>query len=192
MVCAMTSYANRYSHMVLTGAYASEAERYHAITTALKWVSVAEAFGMFSGTCTRVSVCLFLLRIFNAVRAWRLGLYVIMAFVVAIVIPIEVSIFAQCSPTQKLWDPLVHGRCWSPAINVHIGYFNGGKRPWTTIWNDLPSFVTSMEIRANDVSATSTLCDWTLATLPIVFLWNVQMKRKVKIGICCLMGLGYL
>ena len=129
LVCAMTTYANHYSHMVLIVEYVSEAEKYHAISTALKWVSIAEFFGMLSGTCTRVSVCLFLLRIFNAVRAWRWGLYGIMAFVVAIVIPIEVSIFGQCSPSRKLWDPLMPGSCWSPTINVHLGYFNGGKRP---------------------------------------------------------------
>ena len=33
--------------------------------------------------------------------------------------------------------------------------------------------------------------DWFLATLPIAFIWNVQIKLKKKLGICALMSLGY-
>lgn len=41
-------------------------------------------------------------------------------------------------------------------------------------------------------SGASVLCDWTLATLPVVFLWDIQMRVRVKTGICVLMGMGYL
>ena len=40
--------------------------------------------------------------------------------------------------------------------------------------------------------AVAILCDWALASLPIVFLWNVQMSIKLKAGICVLMGMGFL
>ncbi len=45
---------------------------------------------------------------------------------------------------------------------------------------------------ADTMSAVSALCDWILATLPVVFVWNIQMKTRVKVGICVLMGMGYL
>lgn len=40
--------------------------------------------------------------------------------------------------------------------------------------------------------AVAVLCDWTLASLPIVFMWNLQMSVKLKAGICFLMGMGFL
>lgn len=40
--------------------------------------------------------------------------------------------------------------------------------------------------------AASVLCDWILATLPVVFMWNIQMRTRLKVGICFLMGMGYL
>ena len=44
-----------------------------------------------------------------------------------------------------------------------------------------------------DVSiGVSAFCDWILNILPMAFLWNVQMRLRVKIGICLLIGLGYL
>lgn len=41
-------------------------------------------------------------------------------------------------------------------------------------------------------TAVAVLCDWTLASLPIVFLWNLQMSTKLKVGICLLMSMGFL
>ena len=40
--------------------------------------------------------------------------------------------------------------------------------------------------------AVAVLCDWTLASLPIVFMWNLQMSTKLKAGICLLMSMGFL
>ena len=42
-----------------------------------------------------------------------------------------------------------------------------------------------------DVAA-AVSCDWALASLPIVFMWEVQMSIKKKLGICMLMSLGFL
>ena len=33
--------------------------------------------------------------------------------------------------------------------------------------------------------------DFILATLPIIFLWNIKIKKTIKFGICGLMALGY-
>lgn len=36
----------------------------------------------------------------------------------------------------------------------------------------------------------SALCDLILALYPIVFFWSVRLDRRVKLGLCVLMGLG--
>lgn len=34
--------------------------------------------------------------------------------------------------------------------------------------------------------------DWTLAILPAVLLWNIQMKARVKASVACILGLAAL
>jgi len=38
----------------------------------------------------------------------------------------------------------------------------------------------------------SASCDLALALYPIVFLWPVKLRMRVKIGLCVLMGLGVM
>ena len=40
--------------------------------------------------------------------------------------------------------------------------------------------------------AVAVSCDWVLASLPIVFMREIQMTVKKKLGICILMSLGFL
>ena len=40
--------------------------------------------------------------------------------------------------------------------------------------------------------AAAVFCDWALASLPVVFMWDLQMNPKLKAGICVLMGMGFL
>ena len=42
------------------------------------------------------------------------------------------------------------------------------------------------------LAAAAALIDLMLAFLPIYFLWDVQISTRVKLGICCLTGLGVL
>lgn len=70
---------------------------------------------------------------------------------------------AQCTPVLKLWDPEIPGKCWPPKKQMAMRIFQ---------------------------EVASTFCDLVFLSLPIVFLWNFQISRKNKIGICSLMGLG--
>ncbi|MCJ1235199.1 hypothetical protein MMC14_003166 [Varicellaria rhodocarpa] len=40
-------------------------------------------------------------------------------------------------------------------------------------------------------SAVAFFCDWWLASLPIVFVWNVRIDARTTIGICLLVGFGF-
>ena len=44
----------------------------------------------------------------------------------------------------------------------------------------------------NRDKAANALADFILAFLPTVFMWDVQMKIRTKVGICILMGMGVL
>ena len=44
----------------------------------------------------------------------------------------------------------------------------------------------------NSDKAANALADILLAFLPIVFLWDSQMNKRTKIGVCILMGMGIL
>ena len=123
----MTSGTVHYISLYLEGGYSKKAEALHGVILALKWSQIALPIGIFSGFCTRLSICLFLLRIFRTKREWRWGLYAVMVFATVVIVPTIVSLLARCSPVQKLWDPLLPGNCWAPQTVIAIGYFNGGK-----------------------------------------------------------------
>lgn len=56
------------------------------------------------------------------------------------------------------------GRCWPPEVGTKVGLYNG---------------------------VISVFIDWLLATLPIAFLWDMQLSRKAKVGVCVLMAMGF-
>ncbi|CAD6567800.1 MAG: hypothetical protein ASARMPRED_001148 [Alectoria sarmentosa] len=134
------------------------------LSQAIKWQYISQIVLILSTMFTKVSICFFLLRIFGTKPMWKRGLYAIMAFAVVTNISSASIVLAQCSPVQKLWDPLMPGTCWGPDTEISIGDYNG---------------------------AVSVFCDWALASLPIVFMWNLQMSIKLKVGICVLMGMGF-
>ena len=131
---------------------------------ALEYFYITELLATLSAMFTRLSICIFLFRIFSTKKYWRWGLYATITFVLVTQIPLAPILFLQCQPVQKNWNPTVQGKCWSPHVQRSISDFNG---------------------------VVSVLGDWVLATLPIVFLWNVQMSSRIKAGICCLMGMGF-
>lgn len=73
--------------------------------------------------------------------------------------------FIQCTPVEKLWNPMAEGSCWDPRINVGFGIFAG---------------------------AYSALMDMMLSLIPWAIVWNLQMKRREKLGVAVAMSMGIL
>ena len=96
-------------------------------TQALKWQYLTEWVTAFSLFFTRISICLFLLRIFGAIRYWRRILYCAIAFMTLTNISSIILVMTQCTPMRKSWDPLVHGKCVSSGAVTFTAYYNGGK-----------------------------------------------------------------
>lgn len=77
-----------------------------------------------------------------------------------------VLILAQCPNYATLWDPIGNpGKCWSPSVQANFGYFQG---------------------------ATNSLTDIALTIIPSVIMYNLQIARKLKIGLSVLLGLSSL
>ena len=149
---------------------------------ATKWNRVGQMPLVISTMFTKLSISLFLYRIFATKRVWRWALYPIIVLNIIGNLASFTTILPQCSPVDKLWNPTVPGNCWDPKTQIDIGLFQGGK-----------SFCPKHFIDKTNISqAVSVFCDFVLAFLPIVFLWNIHIKAHIKLGICVLMGLGFL
>lgn len=157
----MTSLTVHYTLLYLTGDYSTMAEADHDVNSALTWSLISAPIGIFSGLCTRLSICLSLLRIFRTTRKWRWSLYIVMFFTTAVIIPGIVTVLAQCSPVKKLWNPLLPGTCWSTQTVVKIGYFNGGKHLMNKSFPIDPSLSIHQE-RRHSVTGHLLLCQSSL------------------------------
>ena len=98
-----------------------------AFTQVVKWQYLAEILTSSSLFFARISICLFLLRIFGPARYWRRILYCAMAFITLINVSSIMMVITQCRPLRKNWDPLGDGKCVSSTVLIFIGYYNGGK-----------------------------------------------------------------
>ncbi|KAL8788429.1 MAG: hypothetical protein Q9213_001652 [Squamulea squamosa] len=115
---------------------------------------------------SKMSICLFLLRL-SSFRKIRLGLHAMNIFLVTSHVPLTFLIIFQCSPISKYWhNPLEGpGYCFSKATVETIIIIQG---------------------------IFSIVSDFVLAAFPIVLLWNVQLNKRTKVGLCMLMGLGVI
>lgn len=87
------------------------------------------------------------------------GLQVISAIVSILIV------FFLCSPTEKLWNPTVPGRCLNPNVLNYFSYW---------------------------LSAYTTVTDFVLAIIPISVFWRLRMRFSAKLGVCIMMGLTML
>lgn len=80
----------------------------------VKWNYVTEFFLFFIICLTKISICLFILRIKNT--GWlKWFLYALMAGLVVTTLVCEVILFAQCRPIRTWWDRSA-GTCWDLTI----------------------------------------------------------------------------
>ena len=82
---------------------------------------------IFSTLFSRLSGCLFLLRIFTVNIYWRWTLYSIIALTTATNFASATIVLLQCQPLAKLWDQSVSGTCWTPEARLAVRQYQGGK-----------------------------------------------------------------
>lgn len=111
---------------------------------------------------TKVSICLFLIRIPNS-KPLRVPLQWAVAFLLFSNTILTTLWIMQCQPVHAAWDG--QGRCMSRS--------------------DLEGIVLAQAI-------ISVVSDFVFATLPILFLWRVQVDFTTKAGLWLLMCLGFI
>lgn len=80
----------------------------------LKWAYITEFFLFLIICLTKISICLFVLRI--KPFGWlKWCLYALMTGLVVSTLLCEIILFAQCQPLHAFWDR-ISGKCWEPAI----------------------------------------------------------------------------
>ncbi|KAF4428925.1 hypothetical protein F53441_14038 [Fusarium austroafricanum] len=118
----------------------------------------------FYASCTvpiKASICVTMLRICGARRRFVWTLWGLIAITVITSIIFILATANICHPIETLWGG-AKGVC-NTKLNSSIGFF---------------------------FSAISIVVDWSLAILPALLLWKVQMKNKVKIPVIFMLSLG--
>ncbi|KAJ6115425.1 hypothetical protein N7486_001203 [Penicillium sp. IBT 16267x] len=134
------------------------------ITHAIKWNWICQSLGILATATGKLAIVAFLQQIHGPDSRKKViflwGVGISNLVVNCITI---VLIWIQCDPSAKLWNNALPGSCDGIVRNQQAAYFQ---------------------------SSYSALCDLILALYPVMFFWNVRLNRRVKVGLCCLMGLG--
>ncbi|MCJ1386799.1 hypothetical protein MMC17_009926 [Xylographa soralifera] len=113
---------------------------------------------------TKISICLFLLRI-TISKAFIRPLQVAIVILVLSNVILTVLWAVQCNPVALAWDLTQQGTCFSVV--------------------QIDNIILAQAI-------ISIVSDFFLAAFPILILRHVQINMRVKVGLCLLMGLGVI
>ena len=97
------------------------------IAQATEWNRMSGMPFVLSTMFTRLSISIFLYRLFATKKAAKWALYPIIVINVAENIVAFTTIPAQCRPVQKLWSPDTPGTCWDLKVETDIRLLQGGK-----------------------------------------------------------------
>lgn len=161
-------------------------------TKAIKYTILSETAFTLSLACSKLSICLFLLRIFKKTtgdKGKRIFLHSTMGLLFLTTVICVSQLVGQCRPAQKLWNPTVPGSCEDPSVQVKFGYFNGGEVSLSRILSVLHVESYSADSKHKVVAA---WVDFSLAAFPISFVKDLQLSMTEKIALCSLLSFGVL
>lgn len=131
---------------------------------AMYWELCAQpAAAMAIGTA-KVTVAVFLMRIINA-RWQRNVLWFCITLMMILSVLLSISLFAQCTPVQSIWDPRLAAERVCTFDMVTMAYIACS---WAAVM------------------------DFFLAIFPWIVLRNLNMKRKERLTICASLSLGVM
>lgn len=113
---------------------------------------------------TKVSICLFLLRIPVETHLIR-PLQVTIAVLVVSNVILTILWIVQCRPLAAAWNSFIQGHCFSEG--------------------ELQRIIIAQAL-------ISIISDFMLAIFPVFILWKVQISPRVKAGLCALMSMGLI
>ena len=110
-------------------------------------------------------------------------MYVLIGFMVLFSSVFVFLFIGICRPLKAYWDVGVNGWCFSNPQVESIVIAQGGM---------LPALSSKCYFTDSFPAVLSIVTDLVCAALPSIFLRNVQINRKTKIGLCILMSLGVM
>ncbi|KAL3470361.1 hypothetical protein BJX99DRAFT_50999 [Aspergillus californicus] len=132
---------------------------------ALHWSWVFQLLAIAASMLGKVAIIAFLVQIRGRHERKPWFLFSVAAAVLAVNITVLGTILGQCMPMAKLWDDDLPGSCGGRVVNQNYSFFQG-------------SF--------------NSFLDALLACYPVHLFWKLQMKRRIKIALSVLMGLGWI
>ncbi|KAL3470531.1 hypothetical protein BJX99DRAFT_251135 [Aspergillus californicus] len=127
-----------------------------------RYSSISQTLAIMACTLGKTSFAVTLLRI--VVARWMTCLLWFVIITMNIVnILAALFVFVQCKDPRTNWDSSIQSECWPDYVFTNFSLF---------------------------VGAYSGAQDFLLALLPWAILWNLQMRKKEKIGVAFAMSLG--
>lgn len=104
---------------------------YYLSQTQLEIYAKAVTVGLWiigpATACSRISIAIFLLRVVNPGRRWRIFLYGLIIFMGVTFVAQSISSIFRCVPVQKQWDSSAPGTCWSGEASHAFDFWQGSK-----------------------------------------------------------------
>ncbi|KAK6210861.1 hypothetical protein LQW54_005736 [Pestalotiopsis sp. IQ-011] len=95
------------------------------MTAVVEFDYLSQPWLTMSSTLSKVSICLFFLRLVSRIRAWKIVLGAQASMLVLVALIYCFTTFLQCRPLEKLWNVSVDGECWGMEVQHGIEYFQG-------------------------------------------------------------------
>ncbi|KAG9240188.1 hypothetical protein BJ878DRAFT_527641 [Calycina marina] len=128
----------------------------------IKYFFIAEFFYASSAVAIKYSIAITLLRIATARRSFTYIIWLLIFISIAAAIVFIAGIANICYPITTLWGETPNGSC-NLELNSNVSFF---------------------------FSAVEILTAWSLAILPAVLLWNIQMKTSIKASVATILGMA--
>ena len=132
-------------------------------------------------TWGRLSFILLMLQLFGTNKWSRRALWSLFAIQFIFNGIVVCCLYVQCKDIRSLWDFSIPSTCWNADVQtVSV------QSSWP------PSIYLTLQYLGYAHTAFNGATDLFLTCLPATILWSLQMKRSLKIGLCCLLSLSLL
>ncbi|PYI12263.1 hypothetical protein BO78DRAFT_402210 [Aspergillus sclerotiicarbonarius CBS 121057] len=123
---------------------------------------VTQAIFMWAIGLVKVSIGLFLLR-FAPRRSYKIFIWVVMVVMALYTIICFFTLMFECKDIRSIWDENVKSKCFTSTQLLKLSYTNTGL---------------------------NILTDLIFAILPAIMLRHLQVNRRIKASLICILGLG--
>ena len=148
--------------------------------------NLAGTFSILAACWSKTSFAITILRISSSWTkcfVWFIIITVNLSLGVAVAIT-----WGQCTPIEKIWQPLLEGECWPKHIQIRYNIFTASEFAIALALVCLQDAVLIETLRV----VYSGAMDIVLAFVPWKIIWTLTMNKKEKFGVLFAMSMGVL